>query len=373
MAPRSYGAGKAENLPLLARWRLWLGLAVTVLFLALFLFFIDLAGMGRALRQANYWYMVPAVAVYFCGVGIRALRWAVVLGPVKRVSPARLFPVVVIGFTANNVLPVRLGELVRAYLLGEREEVSKTVALGTVAVDRLFDGLALVVFFFVAVLAIPGIRWTQDPVIVNVVRATGVIFGGVGSLFFGLVIFPRAAERLITWLLRSLTQAVQRLPLGAGRAAVLRFEGRIETLVRLFLQGLEAMRSPWRAGLALVLSLGIWTVESVMFLLVARGFGLHLPFPVMLLCTATSNLITAVPSSQGGVGPFEGVLVGTLALFGIASGLAGAFAVALHAALLVPVTLLGFAFLWSQQFRWRDVLASTRRPSAASGEGRPEA
>ncbi|MBI3952978.1 MAG: flippase-like domain-containing protein [Chloroflexi bacterium] len=364
---------------MLTRWRLWLGLAVTALFLGLFLFFIDLAGMARALRQANYWYMLPAVAVYFGGVAVRAVRWALVLGPVKPVSPARLFPVVVIGFTANNVLPARLGEFVRAYLLGQREGMSKTVALGTVAVDRLFDGLALLAFFFIAVLLIPGVHWAQDPVIINVVRITAGIFGGVALFFLALVIFPRHAQRWGARVLQVMTRAILWLPLGPGRRPVLMFEGRIEGLVTLFLQGLEMMRSPWRVSLALALSLAIWTAEAAMFLFIALGFGIHLPFTVMLLATATSNLITTVPSSQGGVGPFEGVLVGTLALFGVASGLAGAFAVALHAALLVPVTLLGFVLLWAEHIRWRDLFAPLAKPSAGNrvapsnpGERRPE-
>jgi uncharacterized membrane protein YbhN (UPF0104 family) len=330
--------------------------------------------MARALRQANYWYLIPAVAVYFAGVGIRALRWAVILGPVKPVRPARLFSVIVIGFTANNVLPVRLGELVRAYLLGQREGMSKTVALGTVAVDRLFDGLALVIFFFMAVLLVPGIQWAQDPIIVNVVRVTSAVFGGVGLIFLGLVLFPGHARAIGTCLLRLFARGALALPLGKGRAMVLRFDQRAEGLWTLFLQGLEVIRSPWRVALALAFSLAIWSIEGAMFLIVAKGFDLHLPFAVMLLATATSNLITAVPSSQGGVGPFEGILVGTLALFGVASGVAGAFAVALHAALLVPVTLLGFVFLWSQQLRWRDMIASVRptgkTPATTSDEGR---
>lgn len=351
---------------MLPRWRFWVGLAVTALLLGLFLLFIDLRGMARALRQADYWYLLPAVAVYFAGVAVRALRWSVVLGPVRRVSPLRLFPIVVIGFTANNVLPVRLGELVRAYLLGQREGMSKTVALGTIAVDRLFDGLALLALFFLAALLIPSVQWARDPVIVNVVRLTAIAFGGVGLVFLALVFLPRVSRRIAARLLRITTWTLLRLPLGPGRKPLLRFEERTESLVDLFLQGLEAMRSPWRVALALPLSLAIWTIEAVMFLFVAQGFGLHLPFTVMLLATATSNLITTVPSSQGGVGPFEGVLVGTLALFGVGSGQAGAFAVALHAALLVPVTVLGFVFLWAERFRWSDLMAPLPQTSDAT-------
>ena len=354
-------------LSVLSRWRVVLGLLLTAVFLGLFLYFIDLAGMVHALSQANYWYVIPAVAIYFLGVVVRSARWALVLGPVKAVPPGRLFPVVVISFAANNVLPVRLGELVRAYLVGQREGMSKTVALGTVAVDRLMDGLALLGFFFLGALLTPSVHWAQDSLIVTVVRGTAAIFGGVALLFVVLVLFPRLARRVLGRLLQLLTRTALALPLGMARQPVLRFEAQIERLVDLFLQGLEAMRSPWRLALGLALSLVIWGIEAAMFLLIAKSFALELPFTVMLLATATSNLVTTVPSSQGGVGPFEGVLVGTLALFGVGSGVGGAFAVALHAALLVPITVLGFVLLWTQQFHWRQLVRQVLGPSPTDG------
>ena len=134
-----------------SNWRLWIGLAVSGLFLLLLLFRVDREEIVSALSNANYLYVVPAIALYFVAVYFRAIRWSYLLSPIGRFPVSRLFPVVIIGYMANNLLPARLGELVRSYYLARRETVSGSTALATVAVERLYDGVALL--FFAAISA----------------------------------------------------------------------------------------------------------------------------------------------------------------------------------------------------------------------------
>ncbi|MCL5961132.1 MAG: flippase-like domain-containing protein, partial [Chloroflexi bacterium] len=122
------------------RWKFWLGLAVSCVFLYLAFRGQDFGQIGRAIRKANYVYVLPALAAYFAGIWIRAMRWRYLLSPVADRPARRLFPVVVIGYMANDILPVRMGELVRAYVLGEREQISKSATLATILVERIFDG-----------------------------------------------------------------------------------------------------------------------------------------------------------------------------------------------------------------------------------------
>ena len=120
----------------------WIGIGVSIILLAYFLFTVEIGRMLDALAGANYWYIFPAVAMYFISVYFRSMRWSVMLRRLKPVSTRRLFPVVVVGYMANNILPMRLGEIVRSYYLSEREGVSATSALVTVFVERIFDALA---------------------------------------------------------------------------------------------------------------------------------------------------------------------------------------------------------------------------------------
>src|SRR3972149_956204 len=120
--------------------RLWLGLGGTGLFLGLFFWRTDLGELGDAQAQANYWWVIPAVAIWFASAVLRSLRWHYLLRGLTTLSTATLSPIVIIGYMANNLLPLRTGEFVRAYVLSERHQVSKMSTLGTIAVERVFDG-----------------------------------------------------------------------------------------------------------------------------------------------------------------------------------------------------------------------------------------
>src|SRR5690242_1391340 len=132
--------------------KFWLGLIVSLVFLYLAFQGQDFGKIGQALGEANYWWLLPALGAYFLGVYVRAIRWHYLLGPLKKVSVKRLFPVVVIGYMANDVLPVRMGEVVRAYVLGKRENVSKTGTLATIVVERIMDGITMLLFLATAAL-----------------------------------------------------------------------------------------------------------------------------------------------------------------------------------------------------------------------------
>ena len=130
----------------------WIGILVSAVFVGLFVRSTDFAEVKRAFEEANYWWVIASLPVYFLGLWLRTIRWQYLLRPVKRVTALRLYPVVIVGLMANNLMPARTGEIVRAYVLGVRERVSKSSALGTIAVDRLFDGLTLVPMMFIVAL-----------------------------------------------------------------------------------------------------------------------------------------------------------------------------------------------------------------------------
>src|SRR5689334_15340549 len=132
-----------------SNWKFWLGLVIGLVFLYLAFRGQNFKEIGESLSQANYWWLIPGLISYFAGVGVRAVRWHYLLGPIQKVSARRLFPVVVIGYMANNVLPVRMGEVVRAYVLDRREGVRKTASLATIVVERIMDGITMLLFLSV--------------------------------------------------------------------------------------------------------------------------------------------------------------------------------------------------------------------------------
>ena len=312
----------------MGRKRFAVGLLVAAVFLVLLFYKTDFAEMGRVLSQANYWYLVPAIGIYFVSLVFRTLRWHYLMRPIKPVSYSRLFSLVSIGYMANNLLPARGGELVRAYILGEREQISKTSILATIAMERIFDGLALLTFAALMLPWIPLAPWLQE-----VLRFAGAIF--VGGLLVLILMSTRhgAVLRLAEPLLR-------RLPP--------RMAAKSHRLLDLFLDGIGILRSPRGALVVFGLSILSWLAEASMYYLVMFCFDIRQGLASTLLMTTTANLATSVPSSQGGIGPFEFFAARTLSLFGVEAELANVYSLVLHITLLVPVTLMGLVFLWRE-------------------------
>jgi len=326
--------------------RFWLGLVISCGFLAFFLYRTNFHEIADAFRGADYALAFAAVPLYFVGFWVRTMRWRLLMRPVRDVPTGRLYPVVLVGLMANNVLPARVGELVRAYWVGEREGVSKPAALGTIAVDRVFDGLTLVAIL-ASVSAFSGVDAT--------VKYTGI---GTAAVFFAATIFLFALafspERARRWLLAFLRW----LPTG--------IEHKLEGLLDNFILGLHSLRRPSVLLGACALSLGSWSIEALMYAIVGRAFGLHVGLEVYFLIVAAANLALSVLASPGGVGPFEVTAQAILVdIYHVGGNAASAYAIALHALLLVPVILAGFAILWFSQLSFGDMLGAGSSKIAA--------
>ena len=327
--------------------RFWLGAAVTLLFLFFFVRRVDLGEMGSILREANYLFLLPGIGFYFLALWFRTLRWKLILLPLAELSVPRLWPIMIIGYAANNVLPVRLGELVRVYLVGEHAGVSKSSTLGTIAVERVFDGMSLLLliaavspfFSLVGLFQELGER-VHIPWLV-LTLGLSVPFFALSVVFIALALVPALAERVVARVLRY-TPSVVRV--------------RAEPIALSFLTGITVLRSPRLLATILALSIPVWLAEMAMYFVIGIGFGIDSSFSswgllagAMIITTATSNLGTAFPSSGGGIGPFEFFSTETLIILGTGAATASAFAITLHVALMVPVTALGMIYLFSKQ------------------------
>ena len=362
-----------EALELGRNRKYWIGLAVSVVLLALFLLTVDVRGMLTAIGDANYVFVVPAVAMYLVSILFRSLRWQTLLKHMRPVKVTRLYPVVVVGYMANNLLPMRMGELVRSYYVGEREGISKTSALVTIFIERLLDALTLLMFIAAIALFVPliglaegfseksGVAW---PLLVIAVSLPFVAaFGGL--LFVALV--PSKARAASTVLLSPLP----------GTLA-----GRLGRFVDLFLDGLSPLRSPGTILVLFLLSIPIWLFEAALFFLIGFSFDLHQVYDgpgelavAAVLVTSLANIGSSVPAAPGGLGLFEIVARETLVLLPLATvdrAVAGGYVAVVHAALLLPMIILGQVFLWTQHLSLAG-LSRSGQPDGTemSNEGTP--
>ena len=320
---------------MLAGPRLWVGLLISAVCVYLAFRNIDLAEAATAAARANYLWAIPALILYFGGVWVRAVRWHLLLRPIRAVPIAALFPIVVVGYMANNLLPARMGEVARAYLFGRREGVSGTATLGTIAVERIFDGIAMLTFMGAAAAIAPLPEELRQ-----IGLAGAVVFAILIAAFLLAAFFADAAVSLLRRV----------LSLAPGRSA-----DRIATTAARFFDGLASLRSGRLLVSILLLSLTAWLLEAGMYYLIGVGFGLNLPPPVFLLTLAAANLATLVPSSPGYVGPFDAAAILVLTLFGADHDLAASYTIVLHIILLLPITALGLLYLWRDHLSLGDV------------------
>ena len=353
---------------MLKSYRFWLAIGISLLFLGLFFSRLDLRETWEKLGEADYFLLIPAILVYFVAVYFRTLRWQYLLAPVKTLAVVRLYPVVVVGYMANNLLPLRLGEVIRAYYIGEREKVSKVSALATIAVERVLDGLTLLFFAAVGSLFLPLIGLLQG--LGERAGIPWVLLALAMSMPFVLIAaFMVVASSSPRWLEILVDRVTGKLP---GRVG-----SRVNGFAHLFIDGLAVLQSPLRLLAVCLLSLPVWLVEALMYYLLAFSFGLDQVFSmtemvgVILLVTAVSNLATAVPAAGGGIGTFEVAAAATLILLGVEASTSGAYTIVVHTALLVPVTLLGLIYLWIDKISLGQLTLASRAQSNPSSYGSP--
>ncbi|MPZ50056.1 MAG: flippase-like domain-containing protein [Dehalococcoidia bacterium] len=335
---------------MLRRKRFWLGLIISLLFLGFFLARTDFGEIQEAFGGANYFLAFAAVPLYFVSFWIRTVRWHYLLRPVRDIATLRLYPVVLIGLMTNNLAPARVGELVRAYLLGERETMNKSTALGTIAVDRAFDGLTLV-----AMLGIVTAFSDVDSGVKRIGIATAVLFLAAASFLVALAMSPQKVKGLLLRLIAMLPERLAR---------------RAEDILDAFLVGLVAIRSPSVLIRAAVASSASWLIEGSMYYVIGEAFNLGVGFHVYLIIVAGANLALSILQTPGGIGPFEVATREVLVFFNVASASASAYALALHAILLAPVILVGFLLLWTTRFSFSQIMGVEKRTAApAPGAG----
>ena len=341
--------------------KLWLGLAVSALFLTLFLYRIDYSETWDALRGANYLYIAPAIAVYFGSLWFRTIRWQYLMKHLTEVTVPRLYPVTIVGYMANNILPVRLGEVVRSYYLSTRERISATSALGTVGVDRVFDGLTLIFFLLVIWPFLPLADILKDD-------SGEVLWGRVMGSVIVFVVFLGAIIVFVSLAVRpGLTSF-------AVRTFLLFIPGRfkevIKGLAETFIEGLGSLGSAKRVFVIFILSLPVWIMECLMYYLITLSFdNFDVSFAMAMVVTATSNLVGALPAAPGNVGTFEWAIKITLVAFGYNPETTVAYAATLHVVLWLPVVIAGILYLWFEHRSLKELVRGGTPAAGAVGGG----
>lgn len=308
--------------------RFWLGIGISLICLALALKDVQFADVLIALRGANYALILITALLTAVGLWTRALRWQLLFYPVKGIPLSKLFTVMNIGYLLSNIFPARLGDLARAYLIGDLAGVSKARALSTIIVERVTDVLVIILFLVALMPFIPVPNWaTQSSLLLGL---------GFLALAAFLVILAHQRERGVA-LLRRIVRFIPRL----DRPGLW---GLLESL----LDGLDILRFRWPAAQLVIGSILIWFIAIAQFYSAMLAFDLRLPLAAVVFVLCVTALGMTVPSSPGYIGVWEYLIILGLGLFGVEKSLALSYTLVLHATVYVTTTVMGVLSLWKE-------------------------
>ena len=313
--------------------RVLLGLALGIPLSALFLWLavraLDFERVLEALRRADPVRVGLAVATMTAVYAVQAERWRWIARHEARLPFRRFLGFVIAGLATNNVVPGRLGELVRACLLAEAGRTSRPRALATVVVDRIADVLALAAVLAVSYPFLPHPVWLERLSVVAVPLSLSLAAALAAAWWYSRRSGRRTGGRLSPRRPSRLRGAVGDLLGAIGRTV------------------------SWRdAAVVLPLSLCAWCVWGLSAWLVASALGLHLSLLEVAFVTAVLNLGTAIPSSPGFVGTYQWLSVSGLGLLGVGRPEAFAFSVLMQAVWFVPTTGAGLVLIARSGVSW---------------------
>ena len=339
-----------------------IGLAITALLLWWVLRDVAFDEVVANIARGNFYYLSASIFVATFGFLIRALRWEVLLAPVRRSTRLRSrFAGVSIGFMANNLLPARAGEFARAYAFSKMEPVSATAAFGTLIVERFMDGVVLLLFLSLPLLT-PGFP------------AADILADGSGRAMLRGAVLLVVAVLMVLVIMASLPRYFVVAAEGLARLMPTKTAERMMNLLRGLLASIAIMRDPRLLLFGFGWSFLFWTWHGLSFWLGMLAFGIDTGFVSAMFTEAVVGFAVAIPSAPGFFGTFHaGANFALTNVYGVPEATSLAFAFAYHFGGWAPITLIGLWYAWSLGMSLGDVgHAEEQVESASPGEPAPE-
>ena len=309
----------------MSKARIIFGVAISFVFLYLAVRNVDWQTVLTSLKEIDLFFLALTIACLFGSICCRALLWKSLLKFEKKVSLVHSFEAIIIGYMGNNILPFRMGELIRAYAMGKKERLSKTFILASIVLERLLDVMSLLIFFAALFFSVQLADW--------LVLSGVVIF--VFLVLMGIVVYfiVKDTGTFSSWF----TRILKYFPATISHRA--------DGITRSFIQGLGLIKNGSQVIQVISLSLVTWIIWTVCVFFCLKAFHFELPITAPLLLVVVINMGVMIPSSPGFIGVFQYLCVTSLAFFSVPKSTALGFSVVLHAIQYVPVTLLGWFYL----------------------------
>jgi len=270
-----------------------------------------------SMQEVEIIYLVIATILLWGSVWLRALRWKWLFKKADSPSVLSLYRAELIGYFGNNVLPLRLGELLRSYIVGKENHLSKSFVIGTVVLERLMDMLALISLAFLLVLFYPLEESIRDY----------VLWSGIMSIFT-ITIFLIILHRI----------------------KIIKADYKILIILKRIIDGILSIRK--RMVIPVIISsLLIWCIYWIDVFLLQKAFQFNLSWIQVLTVLVISSAALSIPSAPGMIGTFHAAVKYTMVdLFAYSANDGNSFAILMHAYGYILFTLLGAYYFMKSQF-----------------------
>jgi uncharacterized membrane protein YbhN (UPF0104 family) len=346
----------------LKKARFWIGILISIIALALAFRQVDFAGVWAALVGINYWLLVLSLLPLVLFLVLRAYRWRLLFYPHSGLRIRNLFAVINIGYLLSNVFPARLGDVARAYLIGDVEDVSRATAFSTVVAERVLDALCAVAGFFLVVPFAPLPEWmVRSGLVVGVAALLAVILFVVLVRRRGWTL--RLLDRILIGLRWPDCETMNRRWERLAARTRLKFlahlpwadRSQLGDMAGSLIDGLGGIAT-LRLGPPLVLwSIAIWAVISAFYWVILLAFDPMQPFVAGLAVASVTALGMTIPASPGYIGVFEFLTREIMLLFGMGREPALSYALVAHTVVYVVYTLLGLASMVQQNLSYGEI------------------
>jgi uncharacterized protein (TIRG00374 family) len=342
------GRGATEGVSRVRLSRKWLHiflqLAISGAFLAGLVLMVGADSLARALRGADFWWLIPAVVVNLASNYMRAIRWHFLLRPIGLVKVRQLYGVILVSLATNTILPLRAGDVFRFQYMGSRG-FDRAAVVGTLATERLLDAVIFMVFLGLGALFLhlsTALSAFAMAYVVGIAAgfAIGIAFAGLGN--------HDASERFIVL-----------------RVVPRRFRGKAAELFVAFARGLAPLRRPKLLTVCLLTSASAWLLEAMIYFFAGQALHLSVDFLGYLVVVGIANTIVAIPLTQASVGPYEFFTTQVVSLLGATRSVAAAYAIVVHAMVAIPITAAGLLAVWIMRLDFGDVFYLRRRSPEA--------
>lgn len=331
-------------------WQIIVSLAVGVVFLALAFRNVSVRELSQAIAAFRWPWLLAAVAVSITMMLLRAWRWQLELRPLGHIALVRLWPITAVAYSAINVIPARLGEVVRPWLLAKFTHVRLSQAMGALVVEKLVDSFCILVYMLAALLLVEQLpTWARSAALFPLVFSMG--FAAV------VVLAWQRGESFVA------QRVVKLLPEAAGQAVV--------QVVHAVLEGMQVLPNTRLLLRVFAASLVLWALPILSSWIVIQGFAFPVPFTAALLVFLFVGLATALPNPPGMIGPFQYACILALGIYGVEAEAALAFGLVLNALQLFTIVAQGIVGAVVLGMRWSDVRAAAQMVGTA-GAGQPE-